>query len=755
MSHADRIETTKTPPVGAARRIELKSVFKLWPVRLTLIAATTCAVANAAQPEEPASAPQQSGEADAIAVRVQTAPTLDGRLDDEVWQRAAQTGGFGQVIPNDGVPPNFLTTFRVVYTADAIYIGIEAQDPEPASVVAKNGRRDGFTGGDDEVLVTLDTDGDGRSGYSFGVTAGGSRTDGLIERGSFIGADWDGIWDAETSRTQTGWVAEIEIPFKTIALDSEAEAWGINIRRIVARTDEISYWRGAQRDISVFNLARAGRLAGIEDIDQGLGLSVKPYATMQYREADDDLDTDAGLDLFYRLTSSVTAALTINTDFAETEVDDRIVNLTRFPLFFPERRDFFLEDAGVFGFGGIRQSPLPFFSRRIGIVGGEEREILAGVRVTGRVGDVRLGVLNVQMKEDDALGDKNLSVLRLVRDLGEESSIGFIATNGDPAERGTNHLAGVDLSLRDSNAFGGEGSVQADFWAQASYSDPGGRDVENSDPTAVGMNVGFNKDPWNLSLFLARMGEDYDPALGFVSRAGRYEWSIRGGYRWDDPFGSELVRDINISTNARGQSLISNGQVEDITASPVRLTVTNNAGDAVSFGPRVYVDQLFSSFEIVDGVIVPEGNYDTASAWFELETSQARPVSVEVESEYRSFFGGHRLDAELGLGFRPTPGFTLTGEYAYNDIDLPQGEFIVRVARARASVQFNPDLSWDNTIQWDNQSDQAGWNSRVKWEYAPGQELILVYNQGFDVDDGSFTSREYTTTLKASLTFRF
>lgn len=731
------------------------SALETWPVRLIFIAAMSCAPAIVTG--EPTRAPVDGGAAEtgAVALRVDSAPVVDGRLDDAVWQAAVRQSGFGQVVPQDGVPPTFLTSFRVIYTANAVYVGIEADDPNPDQVVAKNGRRDGFTGGDDEVLVALDTDGDGRSGYSFGVTAGGSRTDGLIEQGSFIGADWDGIWDARTRRTQTGWSAEIEIPFKTIALDPEAEAWGINIRRVVARTNETSHWRGAQRDISVFNLARAGRLSRLEEIDQGLGLSVKPYAITEYREADDGFESDAGLDLFYRLTSSVTAALTINTDFAETEVDDRVVNLSRFPLFFPERRDFFLEDAGVFRYGGIRQSPLPFFSRRIGIVGGEEQEILAGVRVTGRVGNVRLGVLNVQMKEDDDLGGKNLSVLRLVRDLGDESSIGVIATNGDPAQRGTNHLAGVDLSLRNSNAFGGDGSLQADLWAQATYSDPSGRDAENSDSTAIGGRFELDKDPWNLSLFAARVGEDYDPALGFVSRAGRYEWSVRGGYRWDDPLNSERVRDIRFRSSVGGQNLVSNGEIEDLRATPVEVTVANNSGDSISFGPRLYLDQLFDPFEIVDGVVIPEGEYDTASAVLGLATSQARPVSIDTEAEYRSFFDGHRFDASVGLGFRPSPGFTLSVDYAYNDIDLPQGEFIVRVARARASMQFNPDLSWDNTVQWDNQSDQAGLNSRVRWEYSPGQEVILVYNQGFDVEDDSFTSRDFTTTIKASLTFRF
>lgn len=717
--------------------------------QLVFVIALTLAGVAFGQGDEPAPA-----FAPLEAVRLDSAPIIDGDLTDAAWEGVPEQSGFLQAEPDAGEPATLETRFRVAYTAEAVYVAIQAFD-DPAQVVARNMLRDGFTGGDDELLVVLDTNGDGRSGYSFGLTAGGSRTDGLIERGDFIGGDWDGLWRARAAINERGWAAEFEIPFKTIALNPDAERWGINIRRIVARTTEVSYWRSASRDVSVFNLARAGAMLPLSEIDQGVGLTAKPYIVAQYRDEDGDLELDSGLDLFYRLTSEITAALTINTDFAETDVDDRVVNLTRFPLFFPERRDFFLEDAGVFGFGGIRRSPLPFFSRRIGIVRGQEKEILAGLRVTGRAGDTRFGILNVQMKNDGDLGDKNLTVLRAVHDIGEESSLGVLVTNGDPDERGNNHLAAVDLNLRNSDAFDGAGSYSLNLWGQITHSDPSDRDAQNDDATAFGLSGNINKDPWNLRWFLDRVGDDYDPALGFVSRPGRYEWSLGGGRRYDQPFGAGPVNELSLSTRVRGHHFIDEVRMEDAEVDILRVEMQSRERDFLAITPKLYYDRLTNPFEIVDGVVLPVGEYENAGIEAGYSTSESRIASIGIDGEYRTFFSGTRADAGLSLGLRPSPAFRVTAGYEFSDIELDEGEFEVHVFSTRASFQFSPDLSWANTLQWDNQSDQAGVNSRVRWEYSPGQEVVIVYNQGFDVDDGSFTSRDFTATLKASFTFRF
>lgn len=690
----------------------------------------------------------------ARAVRVDVPPVVDGRLDDDAWTHAPPFDDMLVRVPEPGAQPADRTVVRLVYDDDALYVGVRAMDADPGSIVARARRRDN-TGGDDRIRVVLDSNGDARTGFWFTVTAAGARSDGLVDNNEYLGDSWDGIWTAKARVDDAGYAVEIRVPFKTVTLNPSGGDWGLNVERYVASRNETISWRNVRRDASAAELSQAGVLTGITGARQGAGVDVKPFLVAEYDAKADNLTLEPGVDIFYRLTPQITAALTVNTDFAETEVDDRVVNLTRFPLFFPEKRDFFLEDEGQFDFGGVRQSPRPFFSRRIGIVDGEEREILAGLKLTGRSGDVRLGMLSVQMKQDDELGDKNLSVVRLTHDVGEESAVGMILTNGDPAERGNNTLLGVDLSLADSAAFAGTGSISANIWAQGTYSDPSERVAENSDTTAVGGRVGINRDPWDFNLFFARIGEHYDPGLGFVSRQGRYEFSTSAGHRWWMPEASPIVRDVRVTARFSSNSFLD-GRFEDYTATPLDLTVTSRRGDRISLSPQLYFDRLVEPFEIVDDVVIPIGTYDSAGASLEFATTSSRPISIQTDVGYRSFFDGARLDLRGQIGLRPSPSFSGSLEHTYTSVDLDQGDFIVRVLRARASVAFTPDITWDNTIQWDNQSDQAGVNSRVRWEFTPGQELFLVYNEGFDVeDDGSFTSREQLVTIKAGLTIRF
>ena len=697
--------------------------------------------------------PGPGGLLPAVAVRTEDPPRIDGVLDDPAWALARPVDDFTQSNPVPGDPPTERTEFRILYDDRNIYIGVRCFDDEPGLILARQTRRDRGTQGDDGVFISIDSNDDRRTGFFFDVGAAGSRTDGLIDNDRGIGSSWDGIWEAKTSIDDGGWSAEIRIPLATITFDTD-RPWGFNIARTIGRKRETVRWRNWRREGNIRQVSHAGRLDGLEGLKQGRGLTIKPYVSARHDIQNHDVDVVTGADVFYRITPQMTLTLTYNTDFAEAEVDDRVVNLTRFPLFFPERRDFFLEDAGVFDFGGIFRSPRPFFSRRIGISGGQQKGILAGARLTGRQGHLRFGAMSVQMDHDDVLGDKNLSVVRMQYDALEESSVGFILTNGDPARAGDNTLVGADFNYRNTSAFGGAGRITGGLFAQVTTTDTVGVHNDNSDTSAVGGRLDINNDPWDFGWFFSRIGENYDPALGFVSRRGRFEYNADAGYTFRYSEDESRLRNIRLATS---MSLFTDlGSVVDTFDYNILSTrFTFHSGDSLSGRVFFSRDNPTEPFQIIDGVTIPASTYDNLGVSFSAGSSATRPIAVSGSVTSRGFYGGNRRDYRVGLALRPGPYFSASASYSINDIDLPQGSFVVRLFSMRASVQFTPDLSWDNTVQWDNQSDQLGLNSRVRWEFRPGQELFVVYNEGFDVNGYTFTSVRQALTIKLGLAFQF
>ncbi len=694
-----------------------------------------------------------AGQAVLDATHVEEPPIVDGVLDDDTWVDVPVAGDFQQIEPNEGATATYATTVRAVYTEDTLYLAIRCDDPDPASLVGTQMRRDGQMGGDDSVSISIDPFNHKRNGYFFQVGVAGARRDALIENNRTTGDDWDGIWQARTSRDDTGWSVEIAIPFTTIAFDPDAEQWGFNVQRDVARLKESSRWAAVSRDVGITTVAEAGALRGLTDLTQGRGLTFRPFAVSRFDLDPAGVSVDGGADLFYRLSPQVTAALTINTDFAEAEVDDRRVNLSRFPLFFPEKRDFFIEESGVFEFGGIRRSPRPYYSRRIGIVGGQQKDILAGIRLTGRQGAARFGLLDVQMQTDDELGDKNLAVGRVAFDVGDESSAGLIVTHGDPARRGDNILVGADFNFRSSEILA-DGVVEASVWAMGTHTDLDDGSATNDAPYAVGGRLSLPNDPWSFSLFVAEVGEDFDPALGFASRRGRREINARTSYRWRPKETHQLVRHVDVSVNASVYTLLD-GEVESIDNALPSISVVSHQGDRVFFTYENEFYQHFEPFEIVDGVTVPAGEYDNGNAQIGLVTSSSRPVAVNVSYRRWDFLTGDREDYYASVEFRPSAQFFGKLEYSENDISLREGAFIVRIARAVLGVAFSPDLTWDTTMQFDNVSDKAGLNSRLRWEFKPGHELFVVYDEGFDVEAWTLRSTTQRVSIKVGLTYRF
>lgn len=681
---------------------------------------------------------------------VESPPRIDGLLDDATWQDAPVLDAFTQVNPIDGDPPSERTEVRLLYDADTLYLGVRCFDSEPDRIVARSMARDAGHGSDDRITFTLDTFADRRNGYIFVVSAAGGKRDGLIES-TRTRWEWDGLWTAKTRVDDMGWTAEIAIPMKTLSFDSAAGTWGFNIERFIRRKNESVRWATPTRNSGVAVMNDAGEIRDLADLAQGVGLTVKPFLTAKANLDTGDLKFEPGVDLFYKITPSTTAALTVNTDFAEAEVDQRRVNLTRFPLFFPEKRAFFLEDSGIFEFGGINQSPKPFFSRRIGIVRGQQQDILAGMRITGRTGGLRFGVLDVQMKDSDEFGRKNLGVLRLKHDVGDESSVGMIATNGAPGNRGNNQLLGVDYNYVNSDALGGR--VAADLWAMATHDDPAGSQGQNHNPFAIGGRFSWNADPWSFFAFAAEVGEDFRPGLGFVQRPGTRELASRTSYTWRPEDGG-WVRAI--STSFGGSAFTTLGsQVQSASFDLPRVTLSTEPGDSVFVVALADRERLDDPFEIVDGVTIPVGTYDNAGWRAGFATSNARWLTVQANYSQRGFYDGTRNDTFVNATFRPSAALALSGEYFLNQINLGTGDFTVRTARTRATLQFSPELSWDTTLQWDNQSDQAGLNSRVRYEFRPGQEVFVVYNEGFDVEESRFESTSRGLAVKLGLTFRF
>lgn len=683
--------------------------------------------------------------------RAVEAPIIDGVPDEEVWSGALVIDDFRQVEPVEGGEPSERTEVRLLLDRTHLYVAFRCFDRSAQEIIATEMKRDASLGADDYIRLVIGPFFDRRNGYLFEMNALGARADALIEDNEGVRRDWDGIWSGRASIDEAGWAVEMAIPFKTLSFNPDTTRWGFNASRFIRRRNETLRWASPSRNTPSTSLADAGVLEGISDIERGVGLDIKPYALSRLKrdhESDrDGLDVDAGLDVFYRFTPSLTLALTINTDFAETEVDERRVNLTRFPLFFPEKRDFFLQDAGIFDFGGIQNNPLPFHSRRIGLgPSGETRDILAGAKLTGRVGDLNLGLLDVQMKHDQELGDKNLLVARGSVNVLEQSNVGAIFTNGDPRTDGDNWLAGLDFNYRTSS-FNGDKTVTGHAWVLTG--DSTGVDTGQS---AWGVKAGYPNDRIQWGGGYSQIDENFNAALGFVPRRGIREYFANWRYRWRPE--SELIR--RIDSGLRGTVITDlDDDVESADLDLELIEIETEAGDEAAIEFTRQREVLDEAFEISDGVVLPAGDYKFDRFNVGFETSRGRPVSLGLAYTGGEFYTGTRDDYWAELEWRVSPHLFLGLEYEMNNVKLDEGDFIARILRGRVNVHFTPDLSWTSFMQYDNDSESIGINSRVRWIIEPGNEVYFVLNQAIDRDDRSFRVRQTELTTKVGWTFRF
>jgi hypothetical protein len=662
---------------------------------------------------------------------------IDGRLDESAWRDADSSSAFAQVEPVEGGPASSPTTIRVLVSPDALVIGIRCDYAPGVRVVTFARERDASLSSEDHVRIVLDTFRDGRSGYVFAVNAHGARYDALIsENGEAENSNWDTAWEAATARTSAGWSVEIRIPIKSLLFDPRLDAWGFNVQRRVQARQEADRWASASRDIPVTQTSRAGVLTGLPRFDLGFGTSIRPAVTgggsrdsagAAFRDR-----SHASLDVTQRVGANTLASLTVNTDFAETEVDERRVNLTRFPLFFPEKRTFFLEGADIFDFGlGLDEDVVPFFSRRIGLIDGEQVPIDVGAKVNGRAGGLNFGALAANTRNVDTLGSAaTVGVVRLRENVLGESSAGMIATVGDPQGRPGSWLAGPDLTYHTSH-FRGDKNFFAGVWGLAV-----GRADLHGDRTAAGFKIDYPNDLWDLSVKYKRIGDAFDPSLGFVPRPGVHIASV--GANWQPrpthPIGPLHVRQCFWENELSYVAGLTGGwQSYEYFMAPINCRL--ESGDRFEFNIVPVGERFAEPFEIADGVTIPPGAYHYLRFRLEAGLAQKRRFNAQATWWFGSFYDGDLNQYELTGAWKPWPLFImeLTGE---RDVGLmPEGRFAQNLLGTRLRFNVSPDLQVSSFIQYADQDHSFGTNTRLRWSFSSLGDLFLVYDHNLRTQD--------------------
>jgi hypothetical protein len=718
------------------------------------VAATCTLIALALGCTVSASQPPEVTPRRALATRTAAVIRVDGRLDEAAWQEAQPIGALVQREPLEGAEPSETTDVRILYDDRALYVGILCRDRSPREIVSTQLARDADLDVDDRITIVLDTFLDHRNGFFFQVNPSGARADGQVSNNAeTLSRDWDGIWNAVARITDEGWVVEIEIPFKTLRFRPGQAVWGLNVERQITRRLELDRWTAARQNVWISNLAEAGRLDGLDGLVQGQGLDVRPYVS-GFADGDSREMTGGG-DLFKNITPNLNAAITVNTDFAETEVDLQQVNLTRFPLFFPEKRAFFLEGAGIFDIAGLAHTTdlVPFFSRRVGLLDSLAVPIRVGAKLTGRQSDYNVGVLDA---ETGGLSDpglpsgsvdrQNLFAARVSRNVLNQSWIGGILTHGDPTGAGANTLVGTDARLATST-FRGSKNLALELFVMAT-DDRGTRDG------AGGIRLDYPNDRWDLALNWRQIGKHFQPALGFVPRPGIRTTDVSLAFQpRPDEWG---IRQVFFQVNPIAVTNLQN-RLESASLATTPFNVQTESGDHLEWDCTPTFERLDTPFAIATSVLIPPGAYQWTRFRAAGNTATKRLWVVDASWSWGGFYGGRLRQLDVAVTLKPDTHVALSAQAQRNDVALPQGRFPTQILTWRADYNFTPNMSWANLAQYDNESRVAGLQSRFRWILQPGNDLFLVLNRGWQrsLTDDRFEPLFDRGSGKLQYTFRF
>ena len=690
-----------------------------------------------------------------VASPLGAAPTLDGIVvGDDAWRSVVASGDFRQTTPDAGQPASENTEVRIGFTKDTLYIGVVCYDRTPSAIIASEARRDAPLDDSDSFRLILDTFRDEQNGFVFGTNPNGLEYDGQVtnegQGGSIVlgGAqagsgggfnlNWDASWAVRTAVTDIGWSAEFAIPFRTLRYPAgDTQQWGINFQRTIRRRNEIAYWSPLPRQFTLFRLSQAGTVNGLQ-IPGQRNLKLTPYAlgrTAHHGRTSGESSGsgDVGGDLKYSVTPSLTLDATINTDFAQVEVDELQINLDRFNLFYPEKRPFFLENAGLFAAGSPAEVEL-FFSRRIGIGrSGEVIPIVAGARVSGLVRGLNVGLLNMQTDSFGLEAASNFTVARIRKDLPNRSNIGAIVVNRD----GTGSLSGPDDYNRsvavDGRAGIGRYAFVSGFAAHTVTPDRG------NDAGAFEVRAERDSPALLLTSMFTSVGRDFNPEVGFLSRDGGFrkgEALIFYRYRPTDFIG---LHEIRPHTSYRGYWDQDGFQQTGFAHFDSHWEWKN--GYEVHTGFNLTREGVSKPFEIYPGIFVPRGTYDEKETQIVLYTPRAKAVSLQMTTRIGGFFGGDRVALTPALKIRVSDAFNAEVNVTRNDVDLPWGSFYTTLARTRLSYSFTPRMFLQGLVQYNDRDDLWSTNLRFGWLQQANTGLFVVYTDLHTLVDDDLVPR--------------
>lgn len=682
------------------------------------------------------------------AARVNPAPKINGDLDDEAWRHAAPITNFTQREPHEGAAATEHTEVRIVYDNRAMYIGVCCYDREPKKIIANELQRDFSYDEEDNFAVILDTYHDRRNGFLFVINSNGARFDALVtDEGNGFNSDWNGIWDTRAVKNDSGWFAEIELPFSTLRFpDDSLQAWGVNFERNIRRKREQVLWQGFARNYGLERLSQAGLLRGLQNIRRGNLLEIKPFVSgggqHGFAPFSDERTTltKTGLDIKYPLAPTLTLDLTANTDFAQVESDRAQINLTRFPLFFPEKREFFLEGAGIFNFN-FGERPRLFYSRRLGIVGGEQIPIIAGARLVGKAGDYDLGVLDMQTARKGDTPPTNFAALRVKRSILKESYFGVLATNKELAGH-HNRVLGGDANLRFSEIIGNN-TIEIGS-AVAGTQTPAIR----GDNLAYRFFVDFPNDFIDHFLGIRSVQKNFNPEAGFVSRHGKQlSWALRIAPRpgvlgiqrlFFKPVDVEYYWDVN----NRPESAFWEWRP---------LGFLTEGGEFFEFNIQRDFDRLDEDFNIFGEMSIPQGRYHFTHYEIQFETNSSRPLAGQLFYNWGDYYTGERKSLSFAATAKTGSHLALSADYSRNDIALTAGNFTTREIGGRVRYAFSTRLNTSVFAQWNNEDERINLNFRLHWIPEIGSDVYLVYNQLYDTIDRTRPAR---ATVLAKVAYR-